>query len=181
MRLRSRKTRRRAEVPTASLADIAFLLLIFFLVATTIDVDTGLRATLPALSEVPPPVIKERNMLAILVNAQGAVLVEKTLMIVADIRGAVVKHVTNDGLDPAYAETPRKALVAIETDAQTPYGVYIDVLDAVHLGYRQIWDAEARRLGYADYAAYTAARAEDQKDEVRARFPMNLALPEARS
>ena len=177
MRLRSRKTRRRPEIPSSSLADIAFLLLIFFLVATTVDVDAGLRATLPPPSEEKPPVIKERNVLAILINTEGAVLVEKTPMTISDIRVMVVRHVTNDGQDLAFAEAARKALVAIEADAQTPYGVYIDVLDEVHLGYQQIWDAEARRLGYADYAAYTTTLNEGQKDRIRDRYPANLALP----
>ena len=177
MKLRSRKKRRPTDIPTASLADIAFLLLIFFLVATTIDVDTGLRATLPPLSEEPPPVIKERNMLTILINARSEVLVEKTSLAVSAIRAEVIKHVTNDGRDPAYAERAGKALVSIETDPRTPYHSYIEVLDAVHLGYRDLWNAEARRLGFADYSAYTAARAEGQKDNIRARLPMNLALP----
>ena len=177
MRLRSRKSRRPTDIPTASLADIAFLLLIFFLVATTIDVDAGLRATLPPLSEAPPPVVKERNMLTVLINAQGAVLVERQPMEIPALRREVVRHVTNDGLDPAYAESPRKALVSVETHVQTPYRVYIDVLDEVHLGYRDVWNAEARRRGFASYPAYTAALAEGQEDDIRVRFPANLALP----
>ena len=177
MRLRSRKTRRPTEIPTASLADIAFLLLIFFLVATTIDVDTGLRAMLPPLSEIPPPTIKERNVLTILINARGEVLIEKTPTTVSAVRAEVIKHATNDGHDPAYAEGARQALVSIETDPQTPYGIYIDVLDEVHMGYRHLWDAEARRLGFADYPTYTTALADGQKDAVRLRFPANLALP----
>ena len=45
--LAKKKQRREAEIPTSSMADIAFLLLIFFLVTTTIDVDTGIGMTLP--------------------------------------------------------------------------------------------------------------------------------------
>ena len=65
-------------MPTSSMADIAFLLLIFFLVTTTIDVDTGIGMTLPPKleEEVDPPPVKERNMLKILVNAPGQVLLE---------------------------------------------------------------------------------------------------------
>ena len=174
---RSRKSRRRVEIPTSSLADIAFLLLTFFLVATTIDVDTGLRAMLPPPSEEPPPEIKERNVLSILVNAEGEVLVEGRLLAIPALRYEVIKHVTNAEESPAYAEAPRKALVAIETDPHTPYHIYIDVLDEVHVGYRKIWDAEARRLGYADHSVYTDGLAPGQKDQIRARFPANLAFP----
>ena len=76
--LANKKKREEAEIPTSSMADIAFLLLIFFLVTTTIDVDTGIGMTLPPeLDEtVPPPPIKERNVLKILVNEAGQVLLE---------------------------------------------------------------------------------------------------------
>ena len=177
MFIRSRRDRRRVEIPTSSLADIAFLLLIFFLVATTIDVDTGLRVMLPPPPEGSPPEVKERNLLSILVNAEGEVLVESKPMTIPLLRHEVIRHVTNVEGAPAYAEAPRKALVSIETDPRTPYGIYIDVLDEVHVGYRKIWDAEARRLGYADHRAYTDALAPGQKDEIHTRFPANLALP----
>ena len=60
-----------AVIPTASMADIAFLLLIFFLVTTTIDVDTGIGMTLPPKTDAPPPPVNDRNLLAVLVNDQG--------------------------------------------------------------------------------------------------------------
>ena len=71
MALLKKKERSEAEIPTASMADIAFLLLIFFLVTTTIDVDTGIGMVLPPKLEddVEPPPVKERNMLKILVEA----------------------------------------------------------------------------------------------------------------
>ena len=61
------------------MADIAFLLLIFFLVTTTIDVDTGIGMVLPPKleDEVEPPPVRERNMLKILVNDQGMVLARR--------------------------------------------------------------------------------------------------------
>ena len=177
MFIRSQKERRRVEIPTSSLADIAFLLLTFFLVATTIDIDTGLGVTLPPPPEGPPPEIKERNLLSILINAEGEVLVEREPMAIPALRYEVVKHVMNVEGDPAYAEAPRKALISIETDPRTTYRIYIDVLDEVHVGYRTIWNAEARRLGFADHNAYTENLNPGQNDEIRVRFPANLALP----
>ncbi len=92
--LGKKRSREGGEIPTASMADIAFLLLIFFLVTTTIDVDTGIGMTLPPKLEEDqePPPVKERNMLAILVNAQGQVLLEDQPSAVARIRGEVKKH-----------------------------------------------------------------------------------------
>lgn len=154
--LLKKRGRREAEIPTASMADIAFLLLIFFLVTTTIDVDTGIGMVLPPKldEDVIPPPIKERNVLKILVNEEGLVLLEDAPSAVSLIRDEVKKHVLNNGADPRYAEATEKALVSIKTARQTPYDAYIQVLDEVWMAYFEMWDSEARQLGYADYEAY---------------------------
>ncbi|WP_251981176.1 ExbD/TolR family protein, partial [Salinibacter ruber] len=74
-----RSDREEASIPTAGMADIAFLLLIFFLVTTTINVDTGIGMTLPPKlkPEQEPPPVKERNLMNVLVNASGDVLVDE--------------------------------------------------------------------------------------------------------
>ncbi len=63
-----KKKKRSSEIPTASLADIAFLLLIFFLVTTTIDVDRGIGLTLPPKGETTE--VRKKNILNLLVNAR---------------------------------------------------------------------------------------------------------------
>ena len=177
--LKKRK-RSGAEIPTASMADIAFLLLIFFLVTTTIDVDTGILMQLPPpLDETQkPPPIKERNMLAILVNAEGAILVENELTRLPDVRREVIKHVTNNGADPAYAEDSDRAIVSLKTDRQTSYDSYIDVLDEIWMGYREIWDGEARKIGYSDYESYSASLGEYGVDQIKARIKAKISLAE---
>ena len=162
------------------MADIAFLLLIFFLVTTTIDVDTGILMQLPPPldEEQKPPPIKERNMLAILVNAQGDILVESEVTRLADVRREVIRHVTNNGVNPKYAEDPDKAIVSLKTDRKTNYDKYIDVLDEVWMGYREIWDGEARKLGYTDYETYKARLGEDGVDAVKDRIKAKISLAE---
>ncbi len=154
--LRKKKNRDMGEIPTASMADIAFLLLIFFLVTTTIDVDTGIGMTLPPKLEEDqePPPVKERNMLKILLNEQGRVLLEDQPSAVAQIRGEVKKHTLNEGQDPNYAETMSRAIVSLKTDRQTPYDRYIAVLDEIWMAYFEMWDAEARQMGYPSYTEY---------------------------
>jgi biopolymer transport protein ExbD len=141
-----RESREGGEIPTAGMADIAFLLLIFFLVTTTINVDTGIGMTLPPKldqNQKPPPV-KERNLFKILVNAQGELLVEEEPASIGQLRQRVKNHVTNYGNNPDLAVSPDKAVISIKTDAATPYNTYIEVLDEVWMAYREIWDSIAR-------------------------------------
>ena len=178
--LANKKRRAEAEIPTSSMADIAFLLLIFFLVTTTIDVDTGIGMTLPPEldEEVEPPPIKERNVLKILVNEAGQVLLEDRPSAINQIRGEVMTHVTNEGADARYSESPGKALVSIKTDRQTPYNVYIQTLDEVWMAYFELWDAEARRMGVADYQTFRANLEPGAENPIREKYPAQISLAE---
>jgi len=137
-----REDRDEAEIPTAGMADIAFLLLIFFLVTTTINVDTGIGMTLPPelQEDQKPPPVKDRNLFKILVNSKGELLIEEEPADMSQLRNRVKRHVTNYGNDPDLSTSPDKAVISIKTDAQTPYNTYIEVLDEVWMAYREIWD-----------------------------------------
>jgi len=163
-----KKPRVEGEIPTSSMADIAFLLLIFFLVTTTIDVDTGIGMVLPPKLEddVIPPPIRERNVLKILVNEAGLVLVEDQPSAVQLIRQEVMTHVLNEGVDPRYAESAGKALISIKTSRETPYSAYVNVLDEVWMAYFEMWDSEARVLGYPDYKTYVGAISESGAENI---------------
>jgi biopolymer transport protein ExbD len=181
MALLKKKKREEAVIPTSSMADIAFLLLIFFLVTTTIDVDTGIGMVLPPKLEedVTPPPIKERNVLKILVNEDGLVLLEDMPSAVNLIRDEVMKHVLNEGRDPAYAESASKALVSIKTARQTPYDAYVQVLDEVWMAYFDMWDSEARKLGYSSYAEYAATvDANNGTNEIREKIKAAISIAE---
>ena len=162
------------------MADIAFLLLIFFLVTTTIDVDTGIGMTLPPeLDEnIEPPPVKERNILKILINTQGQVLLEDVPSSVAQIREEVRTHVTNNGEDPRYAENPNKAVVSIKTDRETPYDMYIQTLDEVWMAYFELWDTEARQMGHANYQTYRSILQPGEENEIREKWPAQISLAE---
>ena len=79
------------EINAGSMADIAFLLLIFFLVTTTMDVDKGISRKLPPIieddQEKPPP-IKEKNVFVVLLNSQDGLFVEDDYMDIEDLREA---------------------------------------------------------------------------------------------
>jgi len=180
MALLKKKQRGMPEIPLASMSDISFLLLIFFLVPTTIDVDTGIGMTLPPKLEdnQEPPPVRERNMLKILVNAQGQVLLEDRPSAVNLIRAEVVKHVNNNGVDPNYAESADKAVVSFKTDRQTPYDIYVQVLDEIWMAYFEMWDNEARQLGFPSYDAYRASLGEDDENVIRQKIKAQISIAE---
>lgn len=186
MALIKKRQREEGAIPTASMADIAFLLLIFFLVTTTIDVDTGIGMMLPPKldEDVTPPPIKERNVLKILVNEEGMVLLEDKPSAVELIRGEVIKHVMNQGVNPLYSEAISKALISIKTARQTPYNAYVQVLDEVWMAYFEMWDSEARQLGYGSYKEYSnEVQATGIENAIRAKIKaaISIAEPDAAS
>ena len=114
------------EINAGSMADIAFLLLIFFLVTTTMDVDTGLVRKLPAMPEdeeeiIDDSQIKARNIYVVLVNAKDQLLVEEELMDVSQLREGARKFLDNWGKDPNLSDNPEKAIISLQNDRGTPY------------------------------------------------------------
>ncbi len=185
-----RSKREDAETPTSSMADIAFLLLIFFLVTTTINVDTGIGMTLPPqLEQEEPPPVQERNLLRVLVNARGEVLLDDNMSSVNQIREEVRTHVLNYGENPDYSDSPSDAVISLKTDAQTPYRIYIDVLDEIQMAYREIYNNIARSGNlpsgesvldetYENYEAYRESLGPEDDDLVRESLPRNISIAE---
>jgi biopolymer transport protein ExbD len=187
-----RENREEAEIPTAGMADIAFLLLIFFLVTTTINVDTGIGMTLPPKldPDQKPPPVKERNLFKILVNAQGELLVEEEPANISQLRARVKKHVLNYGESPDLSTRPGEAVISIKTDTKTPYSTYIDVLDEVWMAYREIW-AQIARTGqtpqgesvglprtYSSYQEYYNTLEPGESNKIRDAFGAQISIAE---
>ena len=142
--------RENPEINAGSMADIAFLLLIFFLVTTTMNVDSGVSKK---LSEKPPadyvpPVIKERNIFEVNINRNNEILVEGERMDVKDIKEAAIKFIDNGGglgkpgedgspgepcdycegdRSDSSSDHPNKAIISVQSDRGTEYGTYIKV------------------------------------------------------
>lgn len=163
------------------MADIAFLLLIFFLVVTTIDVDTGIGMQLPPPpdpDEEPPP-IRERNLLNILVNAQGQILMNGDPVSLPEVKDRVMDFVDNQNRnqDPDLSESPQQAIVSIKTDRQTAYDSFIDMLDEVRGAYKELRDNATRQLTGETYSQYSDRVTRDE-NQVRQMYPENISLAE---
>lgn len=172
------KEREDPDIGGAGMADIAFLLLIFFLLVTTIDIDTGIGLQLPPAPEEnqEPPPIKERNMLKILVNSQGQVLMDEEPTAIAQVKQKVKDFVTNRGQDPNLSDSPDKAIVSIKTDRATPYSVYIDMLDEVMGAYAELRNQAAQ----AEFGKSYEALPEDgpEREKVRNIYPKKISVAE---
>lgn len=127
--LLNRKTRSSSEIPTSSMADIAFLLLIFFLVTTTIDMDKGINLTLPEKGGQQVK-IKKGNIANLLVNAEGQVLLDDEPIDINDIQRVIKQKIEEKGYDN---EGKPILIVSIKTARETDYNTYIQVLDQVKL------------------------------------------------
>ena len=148
------------EVNAGSMADIAFLLLIFFLVTTTIETDSGLSRKLPPMEDIiDPPIIKERNIFTVVVNKNNDLLVEEKPMQIDELREAAVTFLDNGGgkgedacsfcqgeRDPNSSDNPEKAVISLKNDRETDYKVYIAVQNELVAAYNILRNREFARL-----------------------------------
>ena len=131
MLVEKKKSRNNSDIPMASLADIAFLLLIFFLVTTTIDVDRGIGLSLPAKGEETE--VRTKNITNLLINIQGEVLLDNENIAINEIARRIEQKLQ---------ENPN-LIVSVKTDRETKYDVFIQVLDELKL-------AKATRISIAE-------------------------------
>ncbi|WP_040497153.1 ExbD/TolR family protein [Fulvivirga imtechensis] len=142
------KQRDTPEINSSSMADIAFLLLIFFLVTTTIANDRGLSLLLPPDPDQMEQLdikIPERNLFKIQVNSADKLLVEgEPLEDVSKIKSMIKEFVLNNGRDPESSDSPKDAIVSFKTDRGTSQDRFIEVLDQIQGAY---YDMYAERVG----------------------------------
>ena len=148
------------EVNAGSMADISFLLLIFFLVTTTIETDSGLNRKIPPMEDIiDPPIIKERNIFTVVVNKNNDLLVEEKPMQIDELREAAVTFLDNGGgkgedacsfcqgeRDPNSSDNPEKAVISLKNDRETDYKVYIAVQNELVAAYNILRNREFARL-----------------------------------
>ncbi|WP_406685070.1 biopolymer transporter ExbD [Seonamhaeicola sp. MEBiC1930] len=139
------------EVNAGSMADIAFLLLIFFLVTTTIEVDSGINRKLPPIEESEEDVIiKQKNIFTVLLNGKDQLLVEDELMELKDLREAAIEFLDNGGdgscsyckgkKDAASSDNPDKAIISLKNERETTYKTYIAVQNELVAAYNVLRD-----------------------------------------
>ena len=150
------------EINASSTADIAFLLLTFFLMTTTMDVDSGLFRRLPPMpppDQVIAPPVAKRNILQVLVNKN-------------DLPSKVVKEIPFFG----QAEVSR-GIISLQSDRGTSYKMYIAVQDELTAAYNEIRDMKAMEKWGKKYSELT----EEQMDAVRKLVPTAISEAEPKN
>lgn len=186
------------EINAGSMADIAFLLLIFFLVTTTMDVDTGLTRKLPPPIEdeiEDPPEIKQRNVFQVLVNANDDLLVEGDIMKVSNLREEAKKFIVGDPNDesmpefkvidvPVFGSIPvSKQIVSLQNDRGTSYEMYIKVQNELVAAYNEVRNEYAQEkfgmtMKELEKKAEISKKAEQQIKAVKAVYPQRISEAE---
>jgi biopolymer transport protein ExbD len=173
--------RRKNEVNCSSMADIAFLLLIFFLVTTTIQSDKGLNVTLPPHTDQPTVIeISERNLFKVHINSKNQLLVED-----APFAGFETLHddarrfILNNGQNPDMSDNPKDAIISVQMNRGTHYKKFIETMDVLQGVYYGIYGErvglsadEFRNLDLT--VASEKAKYENGRDGI----PMNISIAE---
>lgn len=181
------------EINGGSLADIGFLLLIFFLVTTTMNVDTGLARMLPAMPEDKQKDtqqdVKERNIFTVLINKSDRLLVEGMPMEVSMLREKAKEFIANPTDDPHLPEKQTvkidyfgdvevgRGVISLQNDRGTSYKMYMLVQNELVAAYNELRDEISR----AKFGKVYDALPEDQQDAVRKYYPQRISEAEPKT
>ena len=170
------RSKKPPEINASSMADIAFLLLIFFLVTTTIVEDKGVLVKLPPWSSEPPETqkMKTRNVYSVLVNAENQLLVRGEPTNIDDLRSNTKKFISNPEKMPNMAEDPKKAIVSLRNDRGTEYETYLEVYNELKAAYNELRNELAERRHGKLFEFCTR----DQRDQIRSELPLVISEAE---
>ena len=180
------------EINASSTADIAFLLLTFFLTTTTMDVDSGLFRRLPPMpppDQVIAPPVAKRNILQVLVNKNDLLAVNGELMQIENLKEKAKEFILNpqnreDLPSKVVKEIPffgqaevSRGIISLQSDRGTSYKMYIAVQDELTAAYNEIRDIKAMEKWGKKYSELT----EEQMDAVRKLVPTAISEAEPKN
>ncbi|MEO9572178.1 MAG: biopolymer transporter ExbD [Polaribacter sp.] len=188
------------EINAGSMADIAFLLLIFFLVTTTMNVDSGIASKIPQKQEIPPIIdINERNILEVNINKNNALFVDGKTIALKELKQIAIDFIDNGGgLDinknkcnwcnglqlKTSSDHPTKAIISIKTDRLTTYETYIATLDILNTSYTHLRNKLSVKLFNKNYERlleeYKKSNNKDKKIQekiklIREKYPLLIS------
>ena len=189
----ARKKRSMPGINSSSTADIAFMLLIFFLTTTSMDTDKGLARRLP-----PPPdpnvkqnddlKVKVRNVLQVRINKDNQLMVGSEYMEVSQLKAKAKefianpnddanlpeKHVVNIPLLGGDCMVAKNHVISVTNDVGTTYQAYIDVQNELVAAYNELRNEKAKEAFGKDYAECN----EDEQKAIREFHPQKISEAE---
>ena len=184
------------EINAGSMADISFLLLIFFLVATTMNVDTGLMRVLPPMppedQKVEDQKVKERNLLLVFVSASGNIMAGDENMDIHGIKDKAKDFILNtyddenlpekedqefelpDGSKWVYPVS--KGVVSLQTARDTNYDIYLMVQNELTRAFNEIRDEVAMEK----FGAKLIDLPEEERNVITKAIPLAISEAEPR-
>ena len=180
------------EINASSMADIAFLLLIFFLVTTTMNVDTGLARMLPPMPEDQPDVeqdVKQRNIFTVLINKSDRLLVEGMPMDVNMLREKTKEFIANPNNDINLPEKQSteveffglvdvgKGVISLQNDRGTSYRMYMLVQNELVAAFNELREELAKTKFGKSYNELP----DDQQKAIQKIYPQRISEAEPKS
>jgi biopolymer transport protein ExbD len=182
-----RKIRKTPDIPSASQADIAFLLIIFFIVSTTMNVDSGIYRVLPQWVEnVEAPKINKRNTFVVLINKNNDLAINGQFAQISDIKDRLKEFILNPNDDPSLSEKKEEVIeglgtisrsqgiVSLQNDRGTDYGAYIEVQNELVKGFNELRD----EFSYDHYGRNFDKLTEAEQDLVKKAIPTAISEAE---
>lgn len=188
------KKRKIGEINSSSMADIAFLLLIFFLVTTSMSTSTGLSRRLPQpllKDQVIPPVdINKRNIFVVKINSQNQLLVQGEELSVKDLRARAKEFIQNPNNEEKLPvktkvnipllgemEVTKDHVVSLQNDVDTQYQAYIEVQNELVAAYNELRD----ELSKDKFGKNFADLDEEQQDAIQSVYPQKISEAEPKN
>lgn len=190
------------QINASSMADISFLLLIFFLVTTSMDVNKGLARRLP-----PPPQnqpnqekldlkIKKRNLMVVKINSHNQLMVNGEIMEVSRLKDEVKKFILNKENNPNLPEVvedefdfggnvgqipvkyTKDHVISVQNDVDTKYETYLDVQNELVRAYNEIRDESA---SYYYHVKHFNDLSESQQKVIQKIYPQKISEAEPKN
>lgn len=169
-----KRNRTKTAINAGSMADIAFLLLIFFLTTTSIYNDKGINVTLPKFYDGPLGQQLERNVAVIRINDMEKVLFEKKEIEIDQIQEELVLFIENSEKDKRLPAKPSDAIVSIQNDPKISYELYMQVYTEIKSAYRSLFNKYSNQKFGKNFAALDLK----SQNEIRKILPVKISEAE---